>query len=403
MNSEKKSRLFWIGALVLVVAFSAGVLVGKSGTLLPGAKASSTLPPEGVDFGPLYTAYRLLEENFQSASSTVLITPEEHVWGAAEGLAASYGDPYTVFFPPVEKELFESQVRGDFEGVGMEIGIRDEVLTVVAPLKDTPAYRAGIKSGDKIIAIDGESTAGVTVEEAVQRIRGEKGTEVMLTLVRGDESPFDVGVVRDTILLPTIETELREDGVFVISLFNFNALAPQYFRDAVREFAASGSDKMIIDLRGNPGGFLEVAVDIASWYLPAGKPVVIEDYSGETGDQVHRSRGYNVFTDQLKLAVLINEGSASASEILAGALSEHGKATLVGKTSFGKGSVQQVFDVTSEASVKITIAHWLTPDGNSISDGGVAPDIEVDFTEEDFEAGTDPQLERAAQFLISGN
>ena len=400
MNGDNRSRGFWIGAVVVVFVF--GIIIGNAGNFLPGARASSALPPDDVDFSALYNAYRLLESNYQAASSTEeMVTPEERIWGAIQGLADSYGDPYTVFLPPEDKEIFESSIRGDFEGVGMEIGIRDDTLTVVAPLKNTPAYRAGIQSGDKVLQIDGESTAGLSIEAAVGKIRGEKGTEVVLTILRDGEDSFDVGVVRDTIQLPTIETELRDDGVFVIRLFNFNAIAPQLFRDAVREFADSGADKLIIDLRGNPGGFLEVAVDIASWFLPVGKAVVIEDHNDNSQDQTLRSRGYDVFTDQLKLAVLIDEGSASASEILAGALSAHGEAVLVGDTSFGKGSVQQLFDVTGNSSIKITIARWLTPDGVSISDGGLEPDIKVEFTEEDIENEYDRQLEEAAAHLKS--
>jgi carboxyl-terminal processing protease len=397
---EKNSQFFWLSTIALSIVFVLGFFLGTSQSIFPGARASSALPPEDVNFAELYAAYRLLEEHYQAASSTApLITPEERIWGAISGLADSYGDPYTTFLPPEDKEFFESSIRGDFEGVGMEIGIRDDVITVVAPLKDTPAYRAGIQSGDMIIAIDDVSTRDMGVEQAVGKIRGEKGTTVVLTLVRNGGDAFDVPVVRDTILLPTLETELRDDGVFVIQLFNFNAIAPQLFRDALREFAESGSDAMIIDLRGNPGGFLEVAVDIASWFLPVGKSIVIEDHNNDDLDKTLRSRGYDVFSDQLKLAILINEGSASASEILAGALASHNKATIIGTTSFGKGSVQQLFDVSNESSIKITVARWLTPDGVSISDGGLQPDIEVELTDEDIENEYDRQLEFAADYV----
>lgn len=401
---DKKRRWLISGVLLLSLAFGSGLYIGALGrTPFVGANTVSDLPPEGVDLAPLYRSWRILEENYAPASTSTSIGTEEHVWGVIQGLAGSYGDPYTVFLPPEEKELFESEVRGDFEGVGMEIGVRDEALTVIAPLKGTPAYRAGIQSGDTILAIDGESTAGITTEAAVKRIRGEKGTPVVFTILRDNETPFDIRVLRDTIQLPTVETEAREDGVFVLRLYSFNAFAPQLFRNAIAEFANAGTDKLIIDLRGNPGGFLEVAVDIASWFLPAGKAVVTEDYADDSKDRVHRSRGYDVFTDQLKLVVLIDQGSASASEILAGALREHGIATLVGDTSFGKGSVQQIFEVTNDSSLKITVAHWLTPKGNSISNGGITPDIEVEMTADDREANRDPQLERAVAFLLMGN
>lgn len=404
MNGENRSRFFWFGGALLALVFVAGVFVGgMNGGFFSAAHAAPGTPPDGVDFGPLYTAYSLLEQNFQAVSTTTTEIPksEEHVWGAIQGLAQSYGDPYTVFLPPQDKDFFESAVRGDFEGVGMEIGVRDDQLTVISPLKDTPAERAGIRSGDAILMIDGESTGGISTEEAVNKIRGEKGTPVTFQLSRDGGEPFEVSVVRDTILLPTLDTKLRDDGIFVITLYSFNSLAPQYFRNALREFADSGTDKMIIDLRGNPGGYLEVAVDIASWFLPVGKTVVIEDHNDDAQDQTLRSRGYNVFTDQLKLVVLIDKGSASASEILAGALSAHGKATLIGEQSFGKGSVQQLFDVTPDSSIKITIARWLTPDGVSISNGGLTPDVKVENTDDDIKNGYDRQLEKAAGYLNS--
>lgn len=398
-----KTRFIIGGILALVIVFGVGAFFGSSGYVPLGkASAVSELPPEGVDFGSLYKSWRILEENFVPGTTTDALGDQEKVWGAIQGLAASYGDDYTIFLPPEEKEIFESEVRGDFQGVGMEIGLRDEALTVVAPLKGTPAYRAGIESGDTILEIDGEPTRGITTEAAVKKIRGPAGTAVKFLLAREGEEPFEVSVVRDTIILPTIDTEARGDGIFVIRLYGFNAQAPQLFRNAVREFANSGNDKLILDLRGNPGGFLEVAVDIASWFLPVGRTIVTEDYNNESQNNVHRSRGYDVFTDALKFAILIDGGSASASEILAGALREHGKATLIGEKTFGKGSVQQVFPVTADTSLKVTVARWLTPEGRSISHDGIEPDIQVSMTPEDREAGKDPQLDRAVEFLLTG-
>ncbi len=398
-----RPRTVAVVAALVISAFGAGVFLGGSDRVsFGGGGAQSELMPESVDFGPLYKSWRLLEEHFVSASSSEVVTTDDRVWGAIEGLAGSYGDDYTIFLPPADKELFESEVRGDFEGVGMEIGVRDDVLTVVAPLKDTPAYRAGIQSGDKILEIDGESTRGITTEAAVKKIRGEGGTSVSFRLLREGGEPFNLSVVRDVIILPTLDTSVVDDSVFVMRLYGFNAQAPQFFRDAVREFAESGLDKLVIDLRGNPGGYLEVAVDLASWFLPVGKAVVIEDYQDESKNNTHRSRGYNVFTDRLKLVILIDEGSASASEIFAGAMRAHDKGVLIGEKSFGKGSVQQVFPVTADTSLKVTVARWLTPDGTSISHNGLEPDIVVEMTAEDREAGNDPQLDRAVKFLQEG-
>jgi len=240
------------------------------------------------------------------------------------------------------------------------------------------------------------------VDQAVKRIRGPKGSTVTVLVARAGKVPFEVPLVRNTINLTTVDTELRSDGVFVLKLYSFNAISPQKFREAIREFAESGSDKLLLDLRGNPGGYLEAAVDIASWFLPVGKPVVLEDSGGRRDGVVYRSYGYDVFSDKLKLAILIDGGSASASEILAGALKDYGKATLIGAQSFGKGSVQQTFDVTNDTSLKITVARWLTPNKVSISHQGIVPDIAVDRTEDDMKAKRDPQLDRAVEFLVKG-
>lgn len=386
--------------LVAVAAFFAGT---EAGGMVPwGTPVSSATDHSRVDLQPLFKAWELLDQNFTSSTTTVASTDEDRLWGMIEGLAASYGDPYTTFFPPKEKKLFDSQVQGDFGGVGMELGLKNGELTVVAPLEGTPASKAGIRSGDVIFKIEGKDTKGISVDDAVSTIRGEIGTPITLTVIRGKDAPFDVTLVRATINLPTIKTTSRPDGVFVIRLFTFNANAPEKFRQAIRDFADSGSNKMIIDLRGNPGGYLEVAVDIASWFLPVGKVVVTEDFGSKQPADISRSRGYDVFSDKVKVVVLIDGGSASASEILAGALHDHGKATLVGEKSFGKGSVQQLFNVTSDTSLKITIARWLTPNGISISHAGIVPDIEVAVTKEDIDAKRDPQLERAAEFLIAG-
>jgi len=328
-----------------------------------------------------------------------MVSNQEKVWGAISGLVDSYNDPYTTFLPPTENADFETTIQGEFSGVGMEVGMDEGILTVVAPLKNTPAEKAGLESGDKILAIDGFITQKINIDEAVDMIRGEIGTVVTLTILRdGIEEPFEVEVTRDKINIPTIDHKIIND-VFVISLYNFSANSATDFRNTLIEFVKSGKDKMILDLRGNPGGFLDASVDIASWFLPAGKIIVTEDFND--GKEKHfRSKGYDIFGDDLEMIILVNRGSASASEIVAGALQEQGVAKLLGTNTFGKGSVQELVPVTPETSLKVTIARWLTPNGNSISDGGLSPDIIVDKVPEGVELELyDYQLEEALRIL----
>jgi len=391
--------------LLVGAAFTVGVQVGSTGGVIavssPVFKGGEILQPVGVDFSPVWKAWNTINNKFVPSSTSTKTSNEDKIWGMVSGLAGSLEDPYTVFLPPADSEIFEDDISGNFEGVGMEIGMRNGVLTVIAPLKDTPADRAGIMSGDSILRIDGDPTDRLTIDEAVKLIRGEGGTPVTFTIARDGEGEFlEIEVIRAIIEIPTIQTEHRGDGVFVIELYNFSALSPSLFRKALREFVLTGSNKLLLDLRGNPGGFLEAAVDMASWFLPTGEVVLREDFGKNAKTSIHRSKGYNIFNDNLKMVILINRGSASASEILAGALKEHGIATLVGEKSFGKGSVQELVKITPETSLKLTIARWLTPNSVSISDGGLAPDIEVTVTPEDTEAGIDPQLNKAVEILV---
>lgn len=373
-----------------------------------GAEVPCILKRDGVsskgedaaDFEQFWKAWNIINEKYVPTKHKA-VSNQEKVWGAIGGLANSLGDPYTYFMPPQEKSLFEQDVRGSFGGVGMQIGVKDGVLTVIAPLKGSPAERAGILKGDKIYRIDSATTTNMDVDKALYLIRGEVGKAVHLTLIReGAKAPIEVSVVREVIAVPTIDTEKKGD-VFVIHLYGFPATGADLFRNALREFVQSGSNKLVLDLRGNPGGYLEVAVDMASWFLPQGSVVVSEEEKTGVG-QVYRSKGYNVFGEKFHFVILMDGGSASAAEILAGALSQHGIATLVGTKSFGKGSVQELVPITDDTSLKITIARWITPNGTNLSAGGLEPDVKVDYTKEDQEAGRDPQLDKAIELLHSG-
>ncbi|MEK7460275.1 MAG: S41 family peptidase [Patescibacteria group bacterium] len=404
--SLKKSFLTTLAIVGVVIAFGMGMFVQKKidvQKLISNIPSSHVLTAEtgNIDMETFIKTYDILNMKFiPTTASSTIPTNDEKIYGAIEGLTASYGDPYTVFFPPKESAEFAEEVRGDFSGIGLEIAIKDEMLTAVSPLKNSPAEQAGIKPGDVIVKIDNKFTTGISVEEAVSRIRGPKGTTVVLT-IRENGSAHEVSIKRDIINIPVLDTKLRDDGVFVISLYNFSANSPEYFRNALREFVLSGSDKLILDLRNNPGGYLESSVDMASWFLPVGKTVVIEDEGINADQKALRSKGYDIFNSNLKMTILINEGSASASEILAGALNEHGIANLVGEKSFGKGSVQELIEITPETSLKVTIARWLTPNGHSISENGLEPDVKVEFTKADIKNKYDRQLETAAKILLA--
>jgi carboxyl-terminal processing protease len=319
------------------------------------------------------------------------------VYGAIKGMIESLGDPYTTFFEPKEKQEFDNEISGKFEGVGIEIGIRQEILTVIAPLEGTPAQKAGIRAGDKIIEIDGISTKGMSLDEAVLKIRGPKGTKVLLTIARdGPETTQKIEITRDTIRIPSVKLEKIDNDIVHIKLYNFYGPASFEFKKAILETLLSGRKKIILDLRNNPGGYFDYAVEIASWFLESGSVVVKQD----NGDGPFvcpgcESSGLPVFKNY-QVVILINGGSASASEILAGALRDNKGIQLVGEQTFGKGSVQELYPLGKDSSIKVTTAKWLTPNEHDISEVGLKPDIEVKPSEE---IDKDPQLDKAIEII----
>jgi carboxyl-terminal processing protease len=362
-----------------------------------GAKSSVS---EKADLSQFWEVWDLLEKKYVSSTTTANLTPQQRVEGAIKGLVASYNDPYTVFLPPSAANMFEEDISGNFGGVGMEVGLRDGLVTVIAPLPDTPAAKAGIVAKDVIVEINGTSTEGMGIDEAVRLIRGEEGTTVNLKIYREGETGFlEKSIVRGEISIPTIDTEKRGD-IFIIKLYSFNAIADTKMEAALEEYAKSGSRKLILDLRGNPGGFLQGAVSIASYFIPSGKVVVRENFGGGQPEQLYRSQGRSLgeYAPQ-EMLVLVDGGSASASEILAGALQEHGIAKLLGDQTYGKGSVQELVDLKNGASLKVTVARWFTPNGISISDGGLTPDILVKRTPQQVVENVDPQLDAAIKWL----
>jgi carboxyl-terminal processing protease len=387
---SKLKQNFVLFFLILLIVFSSGFLFGKSSVICP------VLPPDDVDFSLFWEAWKKVEEKYENREK---INAEEMIYGAISGMIETLDDPYTVFFKPEEAKKFLEDVKGVFEGVGVEIAIKEKQLQVVAPLEGTPAHKAGLRPGDKIMKVDGKTTANITADTAVDWIRGPKDTEVVLTIYREEwAEERDVEIIRGTIDIPSLKLEIREDGIAYLKLYHFSEEAVYDFREAAIKILGSPAEKIILDLRNNPGGYLPVAQSIAGWFLERGQVVAIEDF-GEDEERKELVAEGNAKLFTYPVVVLINQGSASGSEILAGALRDNREVILLGETSFGKGSVQELTELRGGFSLKITIAKWLTPKGYSIADTGLEPDIMVELTQDDYDQGKDPQLDRAIEII----
>lgn len=390
MDWKSKNLFLLFGLAGFVAVFALGVWTGINQV------KCEICPPSDVDFSLFWEAYNTLKEKFVDPEK---IDIEKIIYGAISGMTETLEDPYTTFFTPEETKEFEEELSGIYEGIGMEIGIKDNQLQVVAPLEGTPAQKVGLRPGDKIMKVDGEDTSSLSIEEAVTLIRGPRGTKVTLTILReGWVEPKDFDLIRQRIQIPSLKWEIKDDDIAYIRIYQFNEPLSSEFSKAAMEILAGPSKKIILDLRNNPGGYLDIAIDVAGWFLERGKVVVIEDFGGRKEGEKYITEGNSQFTEW-PLVVLINEGSASGSEILAGALRYHRDARLVGKPSFGKGSIQEAVELEGESMIKITVAKWLTPDGVSISEVGLRPDVEVEITDEDYEENRDPQLDTAIEIL----
>jgi len=324
------------------------------------------------------------------------------LYGSLKGLVASLEDPYSVFLEPQIAENFTEDLKGRFEGIGAEIGIRDNRLTIIAPLPESPAESAGIMGGDKILSIDEFDTDGIRLDQAVNKIRGEKGTNVVLTIFReGEDKLLDITITRDTIKIVSANIDFKETTsnkkIGIIRITNFNEDTGNRFRKAVNKGLSEGAEGFIIDVRNNPGGFLDKAVEISGYWVPKGEVVVFESFAnGDTSS--YTSNGSGELKD-FPTIILINGGSASASEILAGALQDYEFATLIGETSFGKGSVQELEEFGDGSAIKLTIARWLTPLGRQIDENGIIPEEVIERTVENINEGKDPQVQRALEIM----
>jgi len=407
-SPKRKMPIKWLGFIVL---FALGYWIHGLVDIQQDKKEVATIAtasqvmPEDVtsnEFDIFWETWNLVQEKYPFNDKEP--GNKEKVYAATAGMVNAYGDPHTVFLSPPDTEIFEGDVRGEFGGVGMEVGMRDGVITVVAPLKDSPADKAGVMPGDIIYQVDSEDVYNKSVDEVVVLIRGEIKTPVLLGLVReGEDDLVELSIIRDTISIPVLDYELRDDNIFVISFYSFTRNAFSNFSEAMfelRQNAEQGKVKgLVIDLRSNPGGYLNVANDITSMFLPEGTPILREKGIKDE-EKIYRSTGLRLMDENIPIVILVNGGSASASEILTGALSEYGRATVVGTQTFGKGSVQEFLRLRDGSSLKVTVAKWFTPDGVSIDDEGITPDVEVETTREDRENEKDPQLDKAIEILL---
>lgn len=405
MFGENKKYIYLaIVVIAIICAFGIGFISGSIEKLphsVQGIINQEFGQPKEFDFSLFWDAWSKLHEKYVDQAK---LTEDKLLYGAISGMIEGAGDPYTVFLPPAESKSFEQDVSGSFGGIGAEIGKRNGFLVIIAPLEDTPAQRAGLQAGDKILKINGENTDNLAVDEAVRKIRGDVGTKVTLAILRGNDGAKtkDITIERAIIKIPITKVEALDDNKIAhLSFYSFTSTAPFEFQQAATKIiSTTGYKGIILDLRNNPGGFLEVAVDIAGWFLNTGDLVAVEQFGQAEKNQKteFRASGLGALKNY-PIVVVINQGTASAAEILAGALKDNRGIKLIGEKTFGKGSVQELINFKDKSSLKITVAKWLTPKGVSISEQGLEPDYKVAITEEDATKNKDPQLDKAREIL----
>lgn len=402
-----------ISSILAIGIFSAGLVLGtilsQAGTTLltntnspivswfaePTAIPSTPLEDDDVLFKPFWQVWSLVHEEYvdQPLDDKALMR------GAINGALEAIGDPQTSYMNPDEFIQANIPLIGSYEGIGAWVDTDGEYLTIISPMPGSPAERAGMKPGDEVVAIDGEDMTGVDGNIVIRKVMGPAGSTVLLTVRRADVPDLlEFEVVREQIEVSSVESEMLEDGIGYVQILSFSGETISELRSALRELLEEEPSGMILDLRGNGGGFLDSAIDVSSEFIAEG--LILTEKFGDGVEETYDSSGKGLATD-LPLVVLINAGSASASEIVAGAIQDYERGVLVGETSFGKGSVQFWLELDDdEGALRVTVARWYTPEGRLIDQEGLLPDFEVILTEEDFEAETDPQLDKAIEVLL---
>jgi carboxyl-terminal processing protease len=363
----------------------------------PTTAMTATVPSgPGSTFDLFWEAWNLVQSDYYGE----LPSEEDMTYGALRGAISTLGDPYTAFIEPSIAEIMREDASGSFEGIGAFVSMQDGLLTIARPMKGQPAEMAGLQRGDVVTQVDDTSLKDMSLYEAIALIRGPAGTTVRLTIARAGQEPFGVEIVRALIDIPVVESQMLESGIAYVSLIDFSSDANAKLQSAIEELLAQNPKGLILDLRGNGGGWLNEALLVSGLFLPKDQVVVIERYK-DAPDEVLRTSNDPVASD-IPMVVLVDGASASASEIVAGALQDYGRAVLIGEKTFGKGSVQWARELSNGAELRVTIARWFTPKDRAIHGQGLEPDIAVKLTEEDVAAGLDPQLDRAVNYLLTG-
>lgn len=400
-RGQKKSngvlRWFVLGfvSVILVASiFSAGILIGNGTwriSFMRPVTENRDLPAR-LDYSSVNEVYQALKRKFDGK-----LDEQKLLDGMKKGMVEAAGDPYTTFFDAEGTKAFNEQLSGSFSGIGAELGKQGSDIIIISPIAGFPAEKAGLKSKDVLVSIDGQDATGLSVDEAVKRIRGEKGTSVKLVVVRNGQERLEFTIVRDTITIPSVETKILDNNIGYIQISRFSEDTSSLLDAAAKDFKAKNVKGIIVDLRNNPGGYLNAAVNVSSEWLKTGQIILQEKRDGKVVQSyAAQDNGQLV---GVPTVVLINEGSASASEITAGALKDNNAATIIGTKSFGKGSVQEPTQFNNGSMLKVTVARWYTPAGKNIDKEGIEPTVKVELTQENIKAAVDTQLDAAKQQL----
>ena len=399
MNNLRQSIRTWPQARARLIITVPVAIILMAGSFYAGDALSGIVQVPGLkyshqpDFGSLSSLYTLLQRNYDGS-----VTANEALNGARAGLVAATGDPYTEYFTPAQAKALNNELTGTLSGIGAELGVKNNALTIIAPVAGTPAAAAGLQAGDVIADINNQDTSTMDIDTAVADIRGAAGTKVTLTIDRaGTPQAFKVTITRANITVPSVTWSMKNDDIGYINISQFGPDTAGLMDKAAGDLKGQGATKIILDLRNNPGGYLDAGVAVASEFLPQGKTIVSERPCIDSPCAQTSSGGGKLIG--LPTIVLVNGGSASAAEIVSGALHDNGAAKLLGTQTFGKGSVQEIKDLSDGAELKVTVAHWYTPGGVNINKKGLTPDYIVQLSTADFNSGSDPQLDRALQLL----